>query len=265
MYDYNDGNSTPRLLGGLFTILYLLSFVALMIWGGVNYTSTIPQQGMLVDFGTVADSGSGDHDTSLADDYALEEPTAAPKSEPVETQEVEEQAEMEQANLETDSAAATEEQKEVEENPAEKEPKPREVNRRALFPGNTPSSESTSQGITDKAEGNQGYIGGTLSDNYEGSGGEGGFEPDWDLKGRRPRNEFPRPKYLEERQGIVVVEIWVNGNGDVTGVAYKAEGSTVAAHSPLVSEALRAAGGVKFDESEQDIQVGTITYKFSLK
>ena len=157
------------------------------------------------------------------------------------------------------------EQKEVEPEPVVEEPKPREVNRRALFPGNTPESPAKSQGNTDTIAGNQGYIGGAIADNYEGTGGADGFEPDWDLEGRRPRGEFPRPRYADNEQGIVVVEIWVNGNGDVTGAAFHAKGSTVSAKSPLVAEAIKAAKGVKFSESNQDIQVGTITYRFRLK
>ena len=58
---------------------------------------------------------------------------------------------------------------------------------------------------------------------------------------------------------------WLNGNGDVTGAAFHAKGSTVSAKSPLVAEAIKAAKGVKFSESDQDIQVGTITYRFRLK
>ena len=41
-------------------------------------------------------------------------------------------------------------------------------------------------------------------------------------------------------------------------------GSTVSAGSPLIDEAIKAAYKVKFSQSEQDIQVGTITYKFTL-
>lgn len=264
MYNYNEGNTTPRLLGGVFTLLYLLSFSALMLWGGVTIESEEVGQGIVVDFGTTLESGSGEEDTSLADDYSLPEPTATPKSEPVQTQQVEESPTMEEANIVTDTQAPEVEQKEVEETPPTEEPKPREVNRRALFPGNTPNSEAPSEGTTDKAEGNQGYIGGTKADTYEGTGGEGGFEPDWNLKGRRPRNEFPRPAYNGHDQGIVVVDIWVDGNGDVTGAAYNPKGSTVAATSPLVTEAIKAAKGVKFDQSEQDLQIGYITYSFRL-
>lgn len=262
--NYNEGNNIGRIIGGVFVGLYVLLFVGLMVWGGISIHIENTQQGVLVDFGTQTESGSGEEDTPLAEDYSLPEPTATPQSEPVEVQEIEESPIMEEANIETDTQAPVEEQKEVEETPPAEEPKPREINRRALFPGNTESSNSLSEGNTEKAEGNQGYIGGTEADNYETSGGEGGFEPDWDLEGRRPRNEFPRPKYIGIDHGIVVVDIWVNSSGDVTGAAFHPKGSTVSPSSPLVGEALKAARGVKFDESDQDIQIGTITYNFRL-
>lgn len=262
--NYNSGNDIGKILGIVMTSLYALLFGALMAWGGFSIDVEHAQQGILVDFGTTLESGSGEEDTALADDYSLPEPTATPESEPIQTQQVEESPTIEEANIATDTTAPEVEQKEVEESPIVEEPKPREVNQRALFPGNKPSSESTSEGVTDKAEGNEGYIGGTQSEVYEGTGGEGGFEPDWNLEGRRPRNEFPRPRYVDNNQGIVVVEIWVNGNGDVTGATFKPQGSTVSASSPLVSEAIRAAYGAKFNESDQDIQVGTMTYKFTL-
>lgn len=262
--NYNEGNNIGRIIGALFVGLYVLLFGGLMLWGGVSIYIEDNQQGLLVDFGTTEDSGSGTDDTLLADDYSLPQPTSTPEqSEPVAVQEQEESPVMEEANIETDMTAPEEEQKAVEETPVE-EPKPREVNVRALFPGNTTESESPSEGITDVAEGNQGYIGGTESDNYEATGGEGGFEPDWNLEGRRPRTSFPKPKYLTVQQGIVIVDIWVNSSGDVTGAAFHPVGSTVSASSPLVAEALKAARGVKFDESDQDIQVGTITYNFRL-
>ncbi len=251
-------------MGGVFAALYTLTFVALMTWGGFSVDTVQNRESILVDFGTTLDSGSGAEDTPLADDYSQPEQTITPEnSEPVQTQEVEESPAMEEANIATDSAPVVE-QEVVEELPPVEEPKPREINQRAMFPGSKQESQSTSEGITDIAEGNQGYIGGTESDTYKDGGGEGGFEPDWNLEGRRNRKEFPRPKYVGTDHGTVVVEIWVNGHGDVVGTSYQPKGSTVSPSSPLVAEALAAARGVKFDESDQDLQVGTITYRFRL-
>ncbi len=264
--DYNNSNNNNigKIVGIIFTALYALTICAFVLWGSVSIEIEQTEQGILVDFGTTTESGSGEEDTALADDYSLPEPTATPESEPIQTQEVEENPSVEEANIVTDTSAPEQKQQEVEETPPAEEPKPREVNPRAMFPGNQHASESASEGTTDKTEGNQGYIGGTESEIYEGTGGEGGFEPDWNLEGRRPRSEFPRPRYADNNQGVVVVEIWVDGSGDVTGATFQPRGSTVSASSPLVSEALRAARGAKFDESDQDLQVGTITYKFTL-
>lgn len=263
--NYNSGNDIGKILGIVMTSLYALLFGVLMVWGGVSIEFEQSQQGILVDFGTTLEEGSGEEETALADDYSLPEPTATPEApEPMQTQEVEESPVVEQANIATETTAPEVEQKEVEPTPPAEEPKPREVNHRALYPGPKQESQSVSEGTTEKAEGNQGYVGGSESDTYEGTGGEGGFEPDWNLEGRLPRNKFPDPAYVGINHGIVVVEIWVNGNGDVTGATYQPKGSTVSPSSPLVAEALKAARGAKFNESDQDIQVGTITYSFRL-
>ena len=262
---YNTDNTIGKALGYIFVALYAVLFVGLYVWGTISVEGEDQQQGMLVDFGTVEDSGSGVEDTQIADDYVVPEPQNVPKTEAVQTQEMEPTPEMEEGNLIADADVKESEQTDSEPEQPEEELKPREVNRRALFPGNTPESPSASQGITDTLSGNQGYIGGTVADNYEGTGGTDGFEPDWDLEGRRPRVAFPRPKYADNEQGIVVVEIWVNSAGDVTGATFKAKGSTVSPKSPLIAEAIKAAKGVKFDQSEQDLQVGTITYTFRLR
>lgn len=260
------GSPLGKIVGGVFVGLYALLFGALMTWGGFSIDIEQSQQGILVDFGTSPDVGSGEEETTLADDYSLPEPTSTPQAaEPVQTQQVEESPVVEEANITTDTSTTVEEQKEVEPTPPAEEPKPREVNQRALFPGAKQESQSASEGATDNVAGNAGYIGGTESDTYEGTGGEGGFEPDWNLEGRRPRTEFPRPKYVGDDQGVVVMRIWVNGSGDVMGADYEPKGSTVKATSPLVNEARKAALGVKFNESEQDIQEGFITYRFTHK
>lgn len=257
-----DNNGIGKAVGAIFVALYSLVFVGLFVWATFDIQGEEVQAGMLVDFGTLPDSGQGAMDTQLANDYVVEKPQDVPKTDPVETQEVEPEApEVEEGNIVTDTKAEEKEQVDSEPKEPEEEVKPREVNSRALFPGNKPDSPSPSQGVTDKAEGNQGYIGGTVADNYEGTGGEGGFEPDWNLEGRRPRNKWEKPKYLDDEQGVVVVEIWVNGAGDVTGVAIK---KGTRATPSLIEAAKEAAKKIKFSESEQDFQVGTITYNFRL-
>lgn len=262
-----DENRAAKMAGVIAVALYVAIFGSLCLWGGFTLDVKQEQGGMLVDFGG-DDSGMGVDDTLLADEVAPPKPVSQPEVQPVETQEVEPEApEQEEGDLIVDKEVAPEEELPEEVAQEEQEPeeeKPREVNKLALFPGNTPEAESQQQGRVDSLAGNQGYIGGAQVDNYVGTGGEGGFEPDWNLEGRRPKNEFPRPKYVDNAQGTVVVEIWVDNNGNVTQAFYRPQGSTVSAQSSLVREALSAARGVKFDQSDEDIQVGTITYHFKL-
>ena len=66
--NYNSGNDIGKILGIVMTSLYALLFGALMAWGGVSIELEQAQQGILVDFGTTLESGSGEEDTALADD-----------------------------------------------------------------------------------------------------------------------------------------------------------------------------------------------------
>ncbi len=252
-------NRRGKVWGAIFVALYAATLASLFVWGTFRLKQLSEQQGMEVDFGTFPDEGSGTEDTALADDYVLPEARPAAPEEAVQTQ-TEEAPVIERTDIVTDKKPDNE-SVETEKNPTE-EPKPKEVNARALFPGNTAESKSTSQGAA-AGVGNQGSPNGTVSDNYKGSG-ETGFEPKWDLEGRRPRSSFPRPAYIGTDQGLVIVEIWVNEKGDVIKAFYRSKGSTVSINSPLVNEAIKAALSVKFDSSSQDIQVGTITYSFNL-
>ena len=137
---YNTDNSLGKALGYVFVALYSLLMAGLYVWGEITVESEAQQQGMLVDFGVVEDSGSGADDTQLADDTVLPEPQNVPQTEPIQTQSEEPAPEVEEGNLLADTRVEESEQKEVEPEPVVEEPKPREVNRRALVPGNAPES-----------------------------------------------------------------------------------------------------------------------------
>ena len=77
--NYNSNSKLGQILGGVFTLLYTLVFAALMLWGGFSVSIEEVGQGILVDFGTTLESGSGEEDTALADDYSLPEPTDVPE------------------------------------------------------------------------------------------------------------------------------------------------------------------------------------------
>ena len=142
--------------------------------------------------------------------------------------------------------------------------KPREVNRKALFPGRTEGGSSRSEG-TGTGTGNQGDLAGTPEGSHEGTGtGTDGNSAS--LSGRSLVGGLPSPDYRAKDQGRVVIEIVVDQQGRVTSAAYRAKGSTTQ-NSVLVNAALKAARGARFnvDESAPLSQTGTITYNFRMQ
>lgn len=253
-----------RLWGTLFTVFYTAAFVCLFLWGSLNIEASEQSvRGMVVDFGQ-DETGVGVEDTALADPTPLPKPDQTPaEPEPVVTQQIEEAPAVVEHNREENPKVIEKVQQATEKSVDNEQPLPREVDSRALFKGNKPDSQSSSEGVSEGV-GNRGAANGTVSDTHQGDGCGEGFEPDWSLEGRRPRNAFPRPGYHATEHGLVVIEIWVDNTGAVTHAEYRAKGSTVSTKSPLIGAAIKAAYGARFDESDQDLQVGTITYSFNL-
>ena len=142
--------------------------------------------------------------------------------------------------------------------------KPREVNRKALFPGRTEGSKATSEG-TGTGAGNQGNLAGTPEGSHEGTGtGTGGNSAS--LSGRSLVGMLPKPDYSAKDQGRVVIEIMVDQQGKVTAATYRSKGSTTQ-NSSLVNSALQAARRAQFnvDENAPVSQSGTITYNFRMQ
>ena len=139
------------------------------------------------------------------------------------------------------------------------------VNERALFKGNTNSeTEGTNQGSAGGI-GDQGKPEGYKdADNYDGQGGKGNG-PGFSLGGRgKLYLEEPKDKFPE--QGTIIVDIWVDREGNVSKAQVKAKGTTIV-DSKMRRIAEESAKNSKF-ESKQDaeeLQRGTITYKFILR
>lgn len=85
------------------------------------------------------------------------------------------------------------------------------------------------------------------------------------LSGRDVVGGFPLPAYTGTNQGIVVVEVTVDQNGNITKAAATGKGSTVQ-DSKLWRAAEEAAKKAKFNVKKDApiYQVGTITYVFRL-
>ena len=134
------------------------------------------------------------------------------------------------------------------------------VNPKALFKGSDKSQNGGSEGITGQP-GDQGNPNG-LADvkKYDGQGGQGNG-PGYNLGGRgattlqRPPKEFPE-------EGHIVVEIWVDRQGNV--IRTNIGKGTDITNSEMRSTALEAAKRSKFvpDPTAPEEQKGTITYTF---
>lgn len=142
--------------------------------------------------------------------------------------------------------------------PENKEP---EINKNALFPGKrNQNSGGGSQGVT-QGTGNQGKPDGNPnSNNYTGNGGTG--NGNWTLAGRTAVS-LPLPKYESNKQGTVVIAIWVDQQGKVTRAEYQPKGSNTS-DGYLVNQAKAAALKARFnaDTKAMELQKGTITYRF---
>ncbi|MBN2637813.1 MAG: TonB family protein [Bacteroidales bacterium] len=144
------------------------------------------------------------------------------------------------------------------------EPKPI-VNQRALFKMNknqTGNSEGFKPGT-----GTLGKPHGISdSDKVNGKGGVGNGVTYNLGDGKRGSAYLDKPSTKFNEQGAVVVQIWVNPQGNVVNAQIYAKGTTVV-NENLRNMAIQAAKNSKFvaDPTAPAKQVGTITYTFILK
>ncbi len=103
---------------------------------------------------------------------------------------------------------------------------------------------------------------GTGDGSGTGTGTGQGSGPNFSLHGRSAKY-IPIPDYTEQDQGKVVVDIWVDKNGNVTKAIAGARGTTTSNPS-LWRKAQQAALSAKFSVNHDapEEQKGTITYNF---
>ena len=145
------------------------------------------------------------------------------------------------------------------EKPAE-EPKP-QVNKKALFKGSNGPQAGGSEGQTGQP-GDQGKPNGLAGiKKYDGQGGKGNGTG-YDLGGRGAKS-LHRPNDDFSEEGIVVVDIWVNRQGNVTRAEVATKGTTLI-NNDMRQKAKQAALRSTFaaDPDAPEEQHGTITYTF---
>jgi colicin import membrane protein len=270
MYERIEENN-KGLIG---TIFFHLVIALVIIFLGFTTPLPLPEeQGILINFGTEED-GFGYVEPSLASTpqtVSSVETTASEDPEII-TQEIEEAP----AITPPKPQVKVEPRKEPDKKPEIKEVKPveqpkveevaeRQVNQRALYAGKTNTPTTTqSEGVT-TGSGNQGNpIGSPDSGSRVGSDSQGDKGISFSLSGRTPV-ALPKPEYNIQREGIVVVEVTVDKNGNVTNAVPGVRGSTTI-NDYLLTSARNAAMRAKFDIIDAPaFQKGTITYHFKLQ
>lgn len=234
-------------------VVMLLVVLVLLAFGYDPPDPPIPEEGVEVNLGD-SDFGQGDDPQPVSEAAAAQAP-ATPNR--IATQNAEPTPSMNASQTEGNTVKPT-----PTEQPKE-QPKEPEINKNALFPGKrNQQSGSGSQGVS-TGTGDQGKRNGTpTSNNYEGNGGGNG---NYSLAGRSSI-ALPRPEYNSNKQGTVVIQIWVNRDGHVVRAEYQPKGSNTS-DGTLVGHALAAARKARFnpDAGAPDEQKGTITYKFEIR
>ena len=126
------------------------------------------------------------------------------------------------------------------------------------------TGSSSSEGDT-KGDGNQGYVTGDPNSKNRVGSGLGNSGNGFSLTGRSLNGSLPKPTYSIQEEGVVVIEIIVDKDGNVTSAVPILRGSTTQ-NKYLQDKAVEAAKKAKFniDKNAAAYQKGTITYKFEL-
>lgn len=266
--------NTSKRAGIIGTLVFHTAFVLTLLLISLTPQQPLPaEEAILINFGD-SDVGSGSVEPSAADNIAQ----AAPNQQMVQeespmTQDIEDAPSLPTKNIAkkkphiTLPSAKIVAQNSQETTPTAPVEKPREVNKRALFPGRS-NSGLPSQGEGDGGGiGNQGNPNGSPDSKSRIGGSTGsGKGHSFSLNGRRIVGGFPNPAYNVQASGKVIVAITVNQSGNVTKATYSPKGSTTS-DSRLISSAIAAAQRARFnvDQDAPSIQTGNITYIFNLQ
>lgn len=210
-----------------------------------GFTTPLPlpaEEGMEVNLGT-SDDGMGDiqpldpSSDIAADQGSPEQPN-------------------ENLTQNSETTASLDKQNNDKKNPNQENP----VNQNALYKGKN-KNQGGNEGETGKP-GDQGNPNGDPNaKNHYGTPGTGNTIS-YKLDGRNKKS-LPKPDYNSREEGLVVVSIWVDQNGNVTKAIAGARGTTTT-NPHLLKIATDAAYKAKFYEKSDAPfeQKGTITYNF---
>lgn len=242
--------------GGTTALVLGLILIICLSFGYDPPDPPIPEEGVEVNLGN-SDFGSGDNPMPDPSPESSA-PQPASQAEQVSTQRTESTVPINSSDkpstAKTNNETPTTKQPET--------PKQPEVNTNALFKKSDKSKTQNggSQGVT-QGSGNQGKEGGDPNSNrYDGTPGKGGAG--FSLTGRSAK-ALPSPTVNNNKEGKVVVKIWVDRSGNVTQVSAPEKGSTLT-DAGYVQRSKNAAMNAKFSAKDDapEVQTGTITYVF---
>lgn len=255
----SNSENRNRIISGFITALCMILIVVVCLAFGYDPPDPpIPEEGVEVNLGN-SDFGLGNNPMP-AESQASSAPRPRSVAENIATQSTESSTPM----TTSDKPSTSQKDNPVPTTTKPEPPKEPEINKNALFSGNrgnkNNNANSGSEGNT-YGKGNMGKEGGDPNSNrYDGTPGKGGAG--FSLTGRSAR-ALPSPNTSTNREGKVVVKIWVDRAGNVTQTSAPEKGSTLTDAS-LVSKAKAAAMKAKFSPKDDapEVQTGTITYVF---
>ncbi|MDP2088200.1 MAG: energy transducer TonB [Flavobacteriaceae bacterium] len=253
----------------IITTVILVLFVISALMFGLSYWDPPKEFGIAINFGT-SDVGQGEN-----------QPTEAIQSIPEPTRQISSPAVpakvIEKAVTQDMEDALVIKEKPVKKSSAETETKPTPVQKpnptpdkstsdalSSILKGQKSDGKTTGGEGDDNQAGDKGKIDGDPNaKGYYGSGGNGGGG-DYQLGNRKPLNK-PKPNYICDEVGLVVVQIEVDRGGNVINAIPGVKGTTNSAEC-LKSEAKIAALKTTWqpDSNATSKQIGYIRYRFSI-
>jgi colicin import membrane protein len=266
-------------------MFHILLVIILLIAGFITPLPLPAEQGILVNFGTdetgsglIEPSGSSTEITALPEEPTPVVPEKA--TDQIMTQDIEKEAPVVKSQEEIDAERIIrekietdrkiKEQEEIErKRVAEEQQRLNDIMARtknALVGAQNSGTSSTSEGITGGA-GNQGVTTGSVNSTVRGDGsGTGTSGISYSLGGRGSLT-LPKPKYDNQVDGTVVIEVTVDRTGNVTNAVFFQKGSTTL-DEYLIRVSRDAAMLAKFEPKPNATELfekGTISYTFILK
>lgn len=256
--------------GILGAVAFHILLLLVIIFMGFSTKLPLPgEEGMLINFG-YEESGSGYIEPQRVETSPTQNTTTSSQEnvndnqEEILTQDFEESATIKTSSKVNKTNNTNNQQVEQEEEQQEEEVV-REVDQRALFPGNSNVNNNSNSDGNTGGDGNQGSENGSPdSRNYDGGTGPGNGIS-YSLAGRKPE-ALPKPEYNSQEEGKVVVDVTVDRFGKVVKAIPGVKGTTTT-DKTLWKNAKDAALKTKFTKKidAPEEQRGTITYHFILQ